>query len=135
MRMVEHVFLRDNAHNQSPYLFETSKRARASIEYLDFCKDSIIFPKIETTQVLKTLKEISFFVEDGTCSMLEKSCGILATQRDLVEKETCCSKLSAHMMIRCKINKSIKIVGKPSTCHDSCARSMILKNTNENLQK
>ena len=135
MRRVEYVFLKDNAHYQSPYLVEISKRASTSIEDLDFCKDSIIFPKIEMIRILKMLKEPSVFLEDDRCSMLEKLCDILTTQRDLVEKETYYLQLAVHMMITNKINKSIKITGKPWTRHDSCVRTMILKSINKKHSK
>ena len=87
------------------------------------------------TRMLKMLKELSIFLKDDRRSALEKLCVMLATQRDLVEKETYCLQLAAHMMIRNKTNKSIKISGKPWIRHDSCVRTMILKNTNEKLTK
>ena len=88
---------------------EISKRASTSIGGLDFCTDRIIFPKIEMIRILKMLREPSVFLEDDRCSMLEKLCDILTTQRDLVEKETYYSQLATRMIIRNKTNKSIKI--------------------------
>ena len=38
-------------------------------------------------------------------------------------------------MIRNKIIKSIKIAGKPWTCHDDFVRTMMLKNINEKRTK
>ena len=111
-----------------------SKRASASIEDLDFCKDSIIFLKIEMARILKILKEPSVCLEDDRCSMLEELCDMLTTQRDLIEKETYYLQLAVQIMIRNKINKSIKIAGKPWTHHDSCVRTMILKKM-KNAQK
>ena len=74
MRRLEHVFLKDNAHYRSPSLVEVSKRASASIEDLDFCKDSIAHQKFETMGSLKVLKKLSFFLEHGRFRALEKLC-------------------------------------------------------------
>ena len=124
------MLLKHNAHYQLPCLVKISKRSSTSIECLDFCKHSIIFPEIEIARVLKRLKEPSVLLEDERCSTLEKTCDILEAKRNLVEKETYCLKLATHVMIRNKINKSIKITGEPWTHHRSCARTMILKNKN-----
>ena len=53
------MILKDKLHCKYPCLVEISERASTSIEDLDFCKDSITFPKIEMTRLLKTLKEPS----------------------------------------------------------------------------
>ena len=60
---------------------------------------------------------------------------MLTIQKDLVEKQTYYLQLSVHMMIRNRINNSIKIVGKPWNRHDSFVRTMILNKINEKVQK
>ena len=93
------MILKDKLHCKQPHLVETSEIASTSIEDLDFCKDSIVFPKVEMTRLLKTLKEPSGLLKDDRRSMLEKLCDILLPQSNAIEEDTCCSQLATHAMM------------------------------------
>ena len=60
---------------------------------------------------------------------------MITTQILLVEKETYYLQLAVHIMIRNKINNSMKIASKPWARHDSCVRTMILIKIYEKRKK